>query len=272
MAVLTGGPSVSDEFKASSASAGRLIDRIKQLRGDGTTTATSNNIHSDVPAWVKTGAAGVGIDNSDTGRIQNNVAALGATATGAVQDANLFNQQAAAQKLLAIQQAKNAQGQKDLLKKINGIDVSGGGSSAGAKASGTRAKVIAAGKKLLGADYVYGGGHGSKPGLSVSGQAHGSKTYGVDCSGLVRYAFAKAGLGQWGGQANAATESTYGKPAPLKSLLPGDLVVKTSGGSAYHIAIYLGKGMILEAQKTGTQVHIRSIGNGQGFSGIHLNY
>lgn len=271
MAVLTGGPSVSDEFKASSASAGRLIDRIKQLRGDNTTTATSNDIHSDVPAWVKTGAAGVGIDNSDTGRIQNNVAALGATATGAVQDAVAFNQAAAAKKLLALQQSSNAKANKDLLKKINGIDTSSP-SSGGSNAKGARAKVIAAGKNLLGMDYVYGGGHAPKVGPSTSGQAHGSATYGIDCSGLVRYAFAKAGLGKWGGQANAQTESTYGKAAPLKSLLPGDLVVKTSGGNAYHIAIYLGKGMILEAQKTGTQVHIRSIGNGQGFSGIHLNY
>lgn len=271
MAVLTGAPSVSDEFKASTTSAGRLIDRIKQLKGDNTATAVSDNIHSDVPSWVKTGAAGVGIDNSDVGRIQNNVAALGATATAAVQDANTFNQAAAAKKLLALQQSSNAKAQKDLLKKINAID-NDSSSSGGVTVKGARAKVISAGKKLLGADYVYGGGHGAKPGLSTSGEAHGSATYGVDCSGLVRYAFAKAGLGQWGGQATAATESTYGKSAPIKSLLPGDLVVKGGRGSAYHIAIYLGKGMILEAQKTGTQVHIRSIGNGSGFSGIHLNY
>jgi cell wall-associated NlpC family hydrolase len=142
----------------------------------------------------------------------------------------------------------------------------------GTDSKGVRGDVIRAGKSLLGADYVYGGGHGTKAGLSKSGMAHGSKTYGIDCSGLVRYAFAKAGLGQWGGAADAAKESTYGRSAPIKSLLPGDLVIKGGRGNAHHIAIYLGKGMILEAQQTGTTVHIRSIGNGSGFTGIHLDY
>lgn len=270
---MAGGPTVADEFKASPVSQASLASRIRQIQGQATTN--SNDIHAGAPDWVKNAAAGVGANGTSSIKDTiNNISGLGIAATGAVQDANAFNQEAAAKKLAAIQAAGNAQAQKDLLNKVNGMDFGGStpSVSSGGKATGERAAVIAAGKKLLGMDYVYGGGHAAKAGPSRSGMAHGSATYGIDCSGLVRYAFEKAGLGKWGGQANAATEQTYGKPAPLKSLLPGDLVVKTQGGSAYHIAIYLGKGMILEAQKTGTTVHIRSIGNGQGFSGIHLNY
>lgn len=276
MAVL-GGPAVADEFRASTGSSSRLMNRIKQMKEE-TNPANSNSINPDVPAWVKNAASNIGVGKPSPVSSAG-ITGLGQTATAIEEDALAFNQEAAAKKLAAVQAASNAKAQKDLLNKINGMNFGGGNPgpassdfTTGMDSKGVRADVINAGKSLLGADYVYGGGHAPKPGQSRSGVAHGSKTYGIDCSGLVRYAFAKAGLGQWDDQANAATQSTFGRSAPIKSLLPGDLVVKGGRGKASHIAIYLGKGMILEAQKTGTTVHIRSIGNGSGFTGIHLDY
>lgn len=273
MAVL-GGPAVADEFKATTAGASRLMNRIKQLREEN--APNSNNINPEVPAWVRNAASNLDIGGNSSPVSSSGVAGLGETATAAETDAYQFNQEVAAKKLAAQQAARNAQAQKDLLAKINKTDMAGkqGKLPKGTISSvnGDRAEVISAAESLIGSDYVYGGGHAAKPGLSKSGMAHGSKTYGIDCSGLVRYAFAKAGLGAWDDQANAATQSTYGRSAPIKSLLPGDLVVRGGRGSASHIAIYLGNGMILEAQKTGTKVHIRSIGNGSGFTGIHLDY
>lgn len=274
---MAGGPTVADEFKASTGSATRLMNRIQQIR-EGASGQTSNSINPEVPDWVRSGAASVGNSSSSVSSGSPSVAGLGATATAIEEDASMFRQEAAAKKLAAAQEAKNAKAQADLLKKIKGMDMGGSqgsvgiNSGIGGNVSGKRGQVIDAAKDLLGMDYVYGGGHAPKAGPSRSGVAHGSKTYGIDCSGLVRYAFAKAGLGQWDDQANAATQSTYGQYRPLNKLLPGDLVIKGQRGSSGHIAIYLGKGMILEAQKTGTKVHIRSIGNGQGFSGIHLDY
>lgn len=277
MATALGGPSVADEFKASQGSTTRLMNRIQQIR-EGASSQNSNDINPDVPSWIKNATSSLGIGGSSPVS-SSGIAGLGQTATAIEEDALAFNQEAAAKKAAARQAASNAKAQKDLLNKINGMNFGGGNPgpassdfTTGTDSKGVRADVINAGKSLLGADYVYGGGHAPKPGQSRSGMAHGSKTYGIDCSGLVRYAFAKAGLGQWDDQANAATQSTYGRQAPIKSLLPGDLVVKGGRGSAGHIAIYLGKGMILEAQKTGTKVHIRSIGNGSGFTGIHLDY
>lgn len=276
---MAGGPTVADEFKASTGSATRLMNRIQQIR-EGASGQTSNSINPEVPDWVRNGAASIGNNSPSVSTGVPSVAGLGATATAIEEDAAGFREEAAAKKLAAVQAASNAKAQADLIKKLKNTDMGGSGGSIntggnpgiGGSASGKRGDVINAAKDLLGMDYVYGGGHGAKAGPSRSSLAKGSKTYGIDCSGLVRYAFAKAGLGKWGGQAVSQTQSTYGQYRPLNKLLPGDLVIKGQRGSAGHIAIYLGKGMILEAQQTGTKVHIRSIGNGQGFSGIHLDY
>lgn len=274
---MAGGPTVADEFKASTGSATRLMNRIQQIR-EGASGQTSNSINPEVPDWVRNGASAIGNSSSVSSGVPS-VAGLGATATAIEEDAAGFREEAAAKKLAAVQAASNAKAQADLIKKLKNTDMGGSGkggvglnSGIGGNVTGKRGAMINAAKDLIGMDYVYGGGHAPKAGPSRSGVAHGSKTYGVDCSGLVRYAFAKAGLGKWDDQANAATQSTYGQYRPLNKLLPGDLVIKGQRGSSGHIAIYLGKGMILEAQKTGTKVHIRSIGNGQGFSGIHLDY
>lgn len=270
MAPLAGGPSVADEFKASSVSSTRLADRLRAIREG---NSASTGVHSDLPEWLKNAHP----QDSPFAQQSNTAAtdafakigAMGQTATGATQDAFAFNQAAAARKLAAQQRADALNEANNPALNQDNADL---GAMAGAGLTGSRASVIAAGKKLLGTDYVYGGGHSGNAGPSYSGQAHGSATYGIDCSGLVRYAFQRAGLEKWGGQANAATESMYGKQAPIRSLMPGDLVVKGGRGSAHHVAIYLGKGMILEAQQTGTKVHIRSIGGGAGWQGIHLNY
>jgi cell wall-associated NlpC family hydrolase len=191
------------------------------------------------------------------------VGALGDSANAATNEALSYRKQQAALKQQADMQSR--------LERSNEM-ISQLGSWEPTNASGKRGSVINAAKRLLGIDYVYGGGHGGKIGPSYSSMAHGSKTYGIDCSGLVRYAFAKAGINAWGKNAVAATQSMYGRAASVKSLLPGDLVVRGGRGSATHIAIYLGGGRILEAQQTGTRVHIRSIGKGAGWTGIHLNY
>jgi cell wall-associated NlpC family hydrolase len=249
------------------------MDRIKQIRSNAEAT-NSNSLSPDVPSWVKNATSQLGVNGSSVS--SRGVAGLGETATATVQDEWALKQEAAAKKLAQQQTLNNSKAQAALQKKIAGMDFGGsGGNNASLTAtdsSGVRGNVINAAKGLIGTDYVYGGGHGSKIGPSRSGMAHGAKTYGIDCSGLVRYAFGKAGLGQWDDQATAAGQSMYGKQAPIKSLMPGDLVVRGGRGKASHIAIYLGKGMILEAQKTGTTVHIRSIGNGAGFTGIKLNY
>ena len=81
-------------------------------------------------------------------------------------------------------------------------DASGGEGGGEGEASGTVARVIAAGNEIATRPYVYGGGHGS------------FQSYGYDCSGSVSYAL------HGGGLLSSPEDSTglesYGAPGPGK--------------------------------------------------------
>jgi NlpC/P60 family/Bacterial SH3 domain len=77
-----------------------------------------------------------------------------------------------------------------------------------------------------------------------------------DCSGLVYYAFNKAGYAsRIGGRRSAAGYYTYFRNKGLASRTnpkPGDLVV-WGGGS--HIGIYIGSGMAISTLTSGVRIH-----------------
>lgn len=78
-----------------------------------------------------------------------------------------------------------------------------------------------------------------------------------DCSGLVQYAYGKAGvkLPRTADQQYHATQRISYKDAR-----PGDLVYfLDDNGHAYHTGIYLGNGKFLEAPHTGSEVKIASV-------------
>ncbi|MGD7046333.1 C40 family peptidase [Jeotgalibacillus proteolyticus] len=104
-------------------------------------------------------------------------------------------------------------------------------------------KAISAAKSQLGVRYLWGG----------------MSSKGFDCSGLVNYAFAKAGktLPRTSGEMYKK-----GTSVSLSSLKPGDLMFyATSGGKKVtHVSIYIGNGeMIHSASNKG--VSIASINN-----------
>lgn len=95
---------------------------------------------------------------------------------------------------------------------------------------------------------------------------------GYDCSGLLFYAFRKAGIDMprvsW-------SQAARGKRVPIKSLQPGDLIAwdhNPNDGGADHIALWLGDGWILEAPKTGLKIRKRKLGANEGAWGVHLDY
>jgi cell wall-associated NlpC family hydrolase len=127
---------------------------------------------------------------------------------------------------------------------IRSLDLSG--------IEGARAKAIAAAKSQLGVQYGWGG---ESPGKQF------------DCSGLVQYAYRKAGINL---PRVSQEQMRRGKITSISSLKPGDLV--GWGHPAHHIAIYLGNGRIIEAPHTGSHVRIISLSQkGGGAWGIHLN-
>jgi cell wall-associated NlpC family hydrolase len=117
--------------------------------------------------------------------------------------------------------------------------------------------------RWLGTPYVFGGGGTTGP--SKSALAHGNyQQVGFDCSGLVQFALAQAGI--------SAPRLSYdqlkmGPRVSLDNLQPGDLVGFGDGG---HIAIYLGGGRVVEAPYTGASVRVRSLNQGEDAFGVSL--
>lgn len=90
--------------------------------------------------------------------------------------------------------------------------------------------------------------------------AAGPDTY--DCSGLMLWAYAKAGvsLPHFSGY-----QYTSGRHVPLRSIIPGDFVFGSFNGTPsgiHHVAMYIGGGSIVEAPYTGATVRVQSLGGG----------
>ena len=75
-----------------------------------------------------------------------------------------------------------------------------------------------------------------------------------DCSGLVQYAFAAAGVSL---PHSSRMQSTMGTPVSRSQLQPGDLVFFYSPVS--HVGIYTGNGQMVHASTSGEPVKIGSI-------------
>ena len=111
------------------------------------------------------------------------------------------------------------------------------------------AGAIEAAESQTGVPYVWGG---ETPGA------------GFDCSGLVQWAWAQAGvsLPRTSGAQYAATTQIS-----LADIEPGDLLFYGPGG-ADHVAMYIGGGEMIEAPETGESVHITGVRTGNDFAGV----
>lgn len=100
-------------------------------------------------------------------------------------------------------------------------------------------RVVAIAEKFLGVPYVWGG----------------TTRHGIDCSGLVWRAYHRLGrdLPRTAAQMQSAAHSV----GSLKDAQPGDLLF--FGQPAYHVAIYLGHGKLIESPQPGETVHVTSI-------------
>jgi peptidoglycan DL-endopeptidase CwlO len=78
-----------------------------------------------------------------------------------------------------------------------------------------------------------------------------------DCSGLVQWAFAQVGIRM---PRVAADQARTGPAVPLSQLEPGDLLFyhtdPTDPGYVSHVAIYMGRGWMLQAPEPGLSVEL----------------
>lgn len=83
-----------------------------------------------------------------------------------------------------------------------------------------------------------------------------------DCSGLTAWAWGHAGVNL---PHSAAAQQGVGSPVSQSDLQPGDLVF--FGSPAYHVALYIGGGLILHAPTTGDVVKVASLSYMSDYSG-----
>jgi cell wall-associated NlpC family hydrolase len=91
--------------------------------------------------------------------------------------------------------------------------------------------------------------------LGVSYLWAGMSTYGIDCSGLTYVAFRAAGVTL---PRDAADQARIGLPVGRRHLRRGDLVFFGRGArtNIHHVGIYVGRGLVLHAPHTGSEVRI----------------
>jgi peptidoglycan DL-endopeptidase CwlO len=89
-----------------------------------------------------------------------------------------------------------------------------------------------------------------------------------DCSGLVQWSFAQAGVRM---PRVAADQARTGPAVPVSQLQPGDLLFyhtdPTDPGYISHVAIYLGNGLMLQAPQPGQDVEVVPADTGNEFAG-----
>ena len=101
--------------------------------------------------------------------------------------------------------------------------------------------IVGIAERYIGAPYVYGG----------------SSPAGFDCSGFTSYVYAQVG------KSIPRTATAQMQMATRVSTpQPGDLIFFGNGSSAYHVAIYVGNGMMIDANHPGGTVGVRAIYSG----------
>lgn len=107
--------------------------------------------------------------------------------------------------------------------------------------SALRNAVVAYALQFVDNPYVYGGS---------------SLTNGTDCSGFTMSVYANFGYSL---PHSSGSQSGYGTSVSLDSLLPGDLLFYTNGGSSIgHVAMYIGNGQVVHASTPSTGIKISS--------------
>lgn len=84
----------------------------------------------------------------------------------------------------------------------------------------------------------------------------GTSPRGMDCSGLVQYAYREAGIRV---PRTVADQRRHSFPVSMDELRAGDLLFFRLGGRISHVGIYLGQQSFVHAPRTGKRVSVTSL-------------
>ncbi len=107
----------------------------------------------------------------------------------------------------------------------------------------------------------------SRRGMPYVWGAEGPTSF--DCSGLVQWSFARAGIAM---PRVAVDQARTGPGIPFSQARPGDLLFwrtdPTAPNYISHVAIYLGSGWMIQAPQPGQDVEVVPVVFGSGFAGV----
>lgn len=81
---------------------------------------------------------------------------------------------------------------------------------------------------------------------------------GVDCSGLIAYAFRAAGIDM--PRYRAVDYGRMGVAVSAQDARPGDIIYYDNPGDVDHVGLYIGNGLMVQAPQTGDHVRVTAIG------------
>ena len=113
----------------------------------------------------------------------------------------------------------------------------------GAAYSTVRTEIVKIASECIGNPYVWGGE---------------SLTNGADCSGFVQTLYSMFGYKI---PRVADAQSQYGTQIPVSDAAPGDLIFFAQNGYVYHVALYAGDGMTIEAYSEDRGIIATDLGN-----------
>jgi cell wall-associated NlpC family hydrolase len=135
-----------------------------------------------------------------------------------------------------------------------------GGGGGGGNSSGGVQTVINRAMSVLGVPYSWGGGNasGATVGIRDGGVADSYGDYnkvGFDCSGLMVYAFAAAGISL---RHYTGYQYESGRQIPQSQMQPGDMIFY-GPYDIHHVTMYIGNGKMIEAPESGSYVMISPV-------------
>jgi cell wall-associated NlpC family hydrolase len=121
--------------------------------------------------------------------------------------------------------------------------------------------VIGRAMSQIGVPYAWGGGNAGSAtqGIRDGGNADANGDYGkvgFDCSGLMIYAFAVAGVSL---PHYTGYQYETGRKVPLSQRQPGDMLFWATAEAIHHVALYIGNEQMIEAPFSGTTVRISPV-------------
>jgi cell wall-associated NlpC family hydrolase len=101
----------------------------------------------------------------------------------------------------------------------------------------TEASMVASARRFLGLDYLWAGTSG----------------FGFDCSGLMHMLYRVHGIRI---PRDSVDQARGGHAVARSALRPGDLLFFATNGVVHHVGMYVGRGRMLHAPQTGSQVKV----------------